>query len=117
MHKVTYFQDVTVEVPDGQTKLDASIRNRILHHHQCGAQVRCTTCRIQILDGISHVCARSLFEEQIASTRGWDKIHSTGVPNESSWRRGGITVYGTIAETMINAAKYREERAGRVSRN
>jgi ferredoxin len=32
------------------------------------------TCRIQILDGISHVSARSLFEEQITFTRGWEKF-------------------------------------------
>jgi len=25
MHRVTYFQDVTVEVPEGQTLLDVSI--------------------------------------------------------------------------------------------
>ena len=74
MHKVTYLQDVPVEVPDGQTILDASIRNRIPHHHQCGARARCTTCRIQILDRISQVSARSMIEEQIASTRGWDKF-------------------------------------------
>jgi hypothetical protein len=29
MHRPTYFQDVTVEVADGQTLLDVSIRNRI----------------------------------------------------------------------------------------
>ncbi len=103
MHKVTSltFQDVTVEVPNGQTILDASIRNRIPHHHQCGAQARCTTCRIQILDGISHVSARSLFEEQIASTRGWDKFTRLACQTKVHG-----DVYGTIAETMINAAKY-----------
>ena len=78
MHKVTYFQDVTVEVPDGQTILDASIRNRIPHHHQCGAQARCTTCRIQILDEISHVYARSLFENRLHP-------HEAGT-NSLDWR-------------------------------
>jgi ferredoxin len=46
LHKVTYFQSVTVEdVPDGRTLLDVSIRQRIPHHHQCGGQARCTTLR------------------------------------------------------------------------
>jgi class 3 adenylate cyclase/truncated hemoglobin YjbI len=89
MHRVTYFHDVTVEdVPDGQTLLDVSIRQRIPHLHQCGARGRCTTCRVQILDGIAHVSARSPIEQQIASQRGWDeftrlacqtKVHGTVV--------------------------------------
>jgi ferredoxin len=43
MHRVTYFHDVTIEVPDGQTLLDVSIRQRITHLHQCGADGRWTT--------------------------------------------------------------------------
>jgi hypothetical protein len=91
-----------------------------LDHHRDAAPRHCTTCRIQILDGISHVSARNLFEEQIASTPGRDKFTRLRA-NEGSWRRDVVMhrapVYGTIAETMINAAKYREERARRVSRN
>jgi class 3 adenylate cyclase/ferredoxin/hemoglobin-like flavoprotein len=75
MHRVTYFHDVTVEdVPDGQTLLDVSIRQRIPHLHQCGAKARCTTCRVQILDGLSHVSARSPIEQGVASQRGWDEF-------------------------------------------
>lgn len=72
MHKVTYFQEVAIEAADGQTLLDASIENRIPHHHQCGALGRCTTCRVQILDGVSHVSVRTHLEERVASERGWD---------------------------------------------
>src|SRR3984893_15275959 len=75
MHRVTYFHDVTIEdVPDGQTLLDASIRNRLPHLHQCGGRGRCTTCRVQILDGISHVSPRNPLEEEVASQRGWDEF-------------------------------------------
>src|ERR1700758_2339650 len=75
MHRVTYFHDVTVEdVPDGRTLLDVSIRQRIPHLHQCGARGRCTTCRVQILDGISHVSARNPIEQAVASKRGWDEF-------------------------------------------
>jgi class 3 adenylate cyclase len=70
--RVTYFQDMTVDGPDGQTLLDVSIQNRMPHHHQCGGQARCTTCRVQILDGISQVSARTSCEEKVASKRGWD---------------------------------------------
>jgi hypothetical protein len=52
MHKVVYANSgVTVEdVADGQTLLNVSIRRRVPHHHQCGGQARCTTCRVQVLD-------------------------------------------------------------------
>ena len=73
MHRVTYFKDVTVEgVPDGKTLLDVSIQQRIPHLHQCGGRGRCTTCRVQILDGLSHVSPRGAIEEKVASLRGWD---------------------------------------------
>src|SRR6201993_3127353 len=75
MHRVTYFHDVTVEdVPDGQTLLDVSILQRIPHLHQCGARARCTTCRVQILDGISNISARSPIEQEVASKRSWDEF-------------------------------------------
>jgi class 3 adenylate cyclase/hemoglobin-like flavoprotein len=74
MHRVTYSQELTIEAADGQTLLDASIQNRIPHHHQCGALARCTTCRVQILDGLSHVSARTHLEERVASERGWDEF-------------------------------------------
>ncbi|WP_163150162.1 adenylate/guanylate cyclase domain-containing protein [Bradyrhizobium uaiense] len=74
VHKVTYFHEVAIEAADGQTLLDASIKNRIPHHHQCGALARCTTCRVQILDGLSHVSARTHLEERVASERGWDEF-------------------------------------------
>jgi ferredoxin len=73
MHRVTYYNDVTIEdIPDGQTLLDASIRNRIPHLHQCGGRGRCTTCRVQILDGISHVSPRNPIEQKVVNQRGWD---------------------------------------------
>src|SRR5262249_26434885 len=72
VHRVTYLQHATVEASDGQSLLEVSIRNRIPHHHQCGAKARCTTCRVQILDGIGNVSTRCPLEESIARHRGWD---------------------------------------------
>ena len=69
MPSVTYFHEITLEdVPEGQPLLDLSIRHRIPHLHQCGGYGRCTTCRVQILDGLSNV------ERNIASRRGWDEF-------------------------------------------
>jgi adenylate cyclase len=75
MPRVTYFHETTLEdVPEGQTLLDLSIRHRIPHLHQCGGFGRCTTCRVQILDGLSNVSSRGEVEQQVASRRGWDEF-------------------------------------------
>ena len=73
MHRVTYSHGATIEAVDGQTLLDASIQNRIPHHHQCGARGRCTTCRVRILDGLANVSPRTPLEQDVASQRGWDE--------------------------------------------
>jgi ferredoxin len=74
MPRVTYFHEITLEdVPGGQTLLDVSIRHRIPHFHQCGGHGRCTTCRVQILDGLSNVSSLGEVEQKVASRRGWDE--------------------------------------------
>jgi adenylate cyclase len=75
MPRVTYFHELTLEdVPGGQTLLDVSIRHRIPHLHQCGGHARCTTCRVQILDGLSNVSSLGEVEQKVASQRGWDEF-------------------------------------------
>src|ERR1700736_148302 len=74
MPRVTYFDETTLEdVPGGRTLLDLSIRHRIPHLHQCGGYGRCTTCRFQILDGLSNVSPLGEIEQKVASRRGWDE--------------------------------------------
>jgi adenylate cyclase len=73
--RVTYFHEITLEdVPRGQTLLDVSIRHRMPHFHQCGGHGRCTTCRVQILDGLSNVSPLGEVEQKVASRRGWDEF-------------------------------------------
>ena len=75
MPRVTYFDETTLEdVPGGHTLLDLSIRHRIPHLHQCGGYGRCTTCRVQILDGLSNVSPLGGVEQKVASLRGWDEF-------------------------------------------
>jgi ferredoxin len=69
-----HFHEITLEdVPGDQTLLDLSIRHRIPHLHQCGGYGRCTTCRVQILDGFSNVSPRGEVEQKVATRRGWDE--------------------------------------------
>ncbi len=75
MPRVTYFHEITLEdIPEGQILLDLSIRHRIPHLHQCGGYGRCTTCRVQILDGLSNVSSLGEVEQKVASRRGWDEF-------------------------------------------
>ncbi len=75
MPRVTYFHEVAFEdVLEGQTLLDVSIRHRIPHLYQCGGRGRCTTCRVQILDGLSNVSPLGEVEQRVASRRGWDEF-------------------------------------------
>ena len=39
------------------TLLDVSIAHKITHWHECGGNGRCTTCRVRVLDGASHLSA------------------------------------------------------------
>lgn len=54
------------------TLLDISIANKITHWHECGGNGRCTTCRVRILDGASHLSAPTKRETALAHARGWD---------------------------------------------
>ncbi len=80
MHKVVYANsgESVEDVPDGETLLRVSIRRRIPHHHQCGGQARCTTCRVQVLDGASHLSALNPWEQEVAKQRGWDDYTRLG---------------------------------------
>lgn len=75
MPKVTYFHECAMDdVPAGQTLLDASIHHRIPHLHQCGGRGRCTTCRVQVLDGLTHLSQPTPQERTVATRRGWDEF-------------------------------------------
>jgi class 3 adenylate cyclase/hemoglobin-like flavoprotein len=54
------------------TLLEVSIAHKITHWHECGGNGRCTTCRVRILDGASHLSAPTRHETELAQARGWD---------------------------------------------
>ncbi len=65
--------DRIVESDDAEaTILDISKANGIPHWHACGGNARCTTCRVRVLDGLSHLSPRNDDEARIATARGWD---------------------------------------------
>ncbi len=51
MPRIDYGSGLMIDAPEGMTVLEASIRHGLDHRHACGAMVRCTTCRVEILEG------------------------------------------------------------------
>ena len=79
MPKLTYYGETTVEgAPEGKPILDISIEHKIPHIHQCGGMAKCTTCRVQIIDGLSNLTPRSAIEQKIAQDRDWDETTRLG---------------------------------------
>src|SRR5580658_6560809 len=57
-----------IEVETGETLLAASLRAGIAHVHACGRIARCSTCRVEIMDGI-HSCGPRTRAEQLLIER------------------------------------------------
>jgi adenylate cyclase len=67
MHRITYAIDLrTAPIDDGETILHASLRAGIPHAHACGGQARCSTCRVQIVDGLDRCAPRTDKESALA---------------------------------------------------
>ena len=51
MPRIDYGDGLLIEAPTGMTVLEASMQHGLEHRHACGAMVRCTTCRVEIVEG------------------------------------------------------------------
>jgi adenylate cyclase len=70
--RVTYEQDGVVATTEaGRTLLDVSLANQIPHFRECGGRGRCTTCRVEVIDGLSNLTAPTVREAKLAEARGW----------------------------------------------
>jgi len=63
--------DVLIESAPGETLLDASLRGGIAHAHPCGGRARCSTCRVEVSDGIGNCAPRTAAEQQLAERLGF----------------------------------------------
>ncbi len=56
MPKVTFLpMNTTVEAADGDSILDTALDNDIPIQHACGGFCACTTCRVQVKEGIENL--------------------------------------------------------------
>ena len=53
--KIEFIGEKNVNIDNGQTILDASLKAGIPHFHACGGNGKCSTCRILIQEGIENL--------------------------------------------------------------
>jgi adenylate cyclase len=63
--------DVLIESAPGETLLDVSLRAGVAHAHACGGHARCSTCRVEVMDGIENCTPRTVAEQTLADRLGF----------------------------------------------
>jgi adenylate cyclase len=63
--------DVEVQAQSGETVLDASLHAGIAHAHACGGHARCSTCRVEVTEGIDECAPRTIAEQVLADRLGF----------------------------------------------
>ncbi len=71
MPRITYQNEVVIEVDTVTPILHASLQHGIPHTHVCGGNARCSTCRVLILDGLDNVCPRNEKGQKMALRRNF----------------------------------------------
>ncbi len=71
---VEYLPDkIKVEEDENLSILQISLKNQIPHTHVCFGEAQCSTCRVEILEGIENVSPRNSLEIALAKKKGWDE--------------------------------------------
>lgn len=63
--------DRIVETEKGLSILQISLKNQIPHTHICFGEAQCSTCRVEILEGLENLPPRNELEEHLAKKKGW----------------------------------------------
>ena len=74
MVKLTYrdrSERTIVDAERGSTILETSLRHQIPHTHACNGNAQCTTCRVLVLDGLTHLAPRTDAEAAVARRKSW----------------------------------------------
>jgi 2Fe-2S ferredoxin len=79
-HRVTFLPaDITVEVDDGTSILDAALTHHIDLEHNCGGNCACSTCHVIVQEGMESLTERSEEEEdQLEDADGLTKTSRLG---------------------------------------
>jgi len=64
-YKLEFTGEKIIPIDPNESILENSLKAGIPHYHECGGQGKCSTCRIRILDGYSHLSPPTLVEAEI----------------------------------------------------
>lgn len=67
---VTYAGGEQLPLHEGMSILEASVHHRVDHMHACGGSARCTTCRIEVMDGAEHCPPPGADEREVLEMNG-----------------------------------------------
>lgn len=73
MPRIDYGDGLVIDAPDGMSVLEASIMHGITHIHACGGSARCTTCRVNVLEGFENCPPMSNAEREVLGLRGYQE--------------------------------------------
>ncbi|MFL2807242.1 MAG: CDGSH iron-sulfur domain-containing protein [Paracoccaceae bacterium] len=59
--------DIKIDIAEDESILIASLRNNITHLSACGGTGKCSTCRIEILEGMENCFPRNDLEQKLAA--------------------------------------------------
>ncbi|PJZ43682.1 adenylate/guanylate cyclase domain-containing protein [Leptospira brenneri] len=99
MNQITFTNQESTTVTakqNGETILETALQSSYPIFHECGGKARCTTCRIQIIKGLSNVSERNEREKLLARRKGWDETIRLACQTE---------VYGDIHVRKIIESK------------
>jgi adenylate cyclase len=71
MPRIDYGGGLTIDAPEGMTVLEASMQHGLDHRAACGAQMRCTTCRVEILEGVDNCPPMKDSEREVLTQAGF----------------------------------------------
>ena len=71
MPRIDFGDGLVIDAPEGMTVLQASIQHGLDHRHACGAQQRCTTCRVEILEGAENCPPMKNAEREVLGQAGF----------------------------------------------
>jgi len=71
MPRIDFHHDAEKEDDDRSCSLlEMSLQRNIPHMHACGGQGRCSTCRVEVFEGLDNVLPRNPVEAELAKQKG-----------------------------------------------
>ncbi len=70
MPRINYIDGPTIEAEEGETVLEASVRQGVDHQQACGGDCRCSTCRVEVVEGAEHCSEPREDELEVLAVNG-----------------------------------------------